>query len=364
MSLNLTLKKTLAGFSEEVSLTAGEELLVIFGPSGAGKSLLLKMIAGLVKPDEGSITVCGQKVFDSTAAVNVPIRKRRAGYLFQDYALFPHMTVAGNISYAVSGLSKESAAQRTAQLVSLMRLNGLEARYPRELSGGQKQRTALARTLAAGPEVLLLDEPFSALDYQVREKLRADLVNIHSVFPITTLVVTHDLEEAFTLGSRIAVLNNGRVEHFGSREDVFYRPRTRNVARFVGTRNIFDGRITEVDETSVTVKCPELGLIRAHKEANFRKNAGDAACFCIRPEEIPVIRPGRPVDRGVHDNIIEGDIISALPRGTTHTLYLKVSDAKGDLKVEVPNFVFKKLALTPGGRIKVSLKKESVWVIP
>lgn len=364
MSLSVAIKKTLEGFHEDVALSAGEELLVLFGPSGAGKSLLLKMIAGLANPDEGVITVCGQKVFDSFEGKNVPIRKRRAGYLFQDYALFPHLNTAENIAYGISGLSKDDAAKRVDYLVFLMRLNGLEGRYPHELSGGQKQRTALARTLAAGPEVLLLDEPFSALDYQVREKLRADLVNIHTVFPITTVVVTHDLEEAFTLGSRIAVLNNGRIEQLGQREEVFYRPLTRSVARFVGTRNIFDGKVKEITAGVVIVDSPELGLIRARDHELFKKNVGENVVFCIRPEEIPVIRPGRPVDSGVHDNIIEGDVVSAVPRGTSHTLYLKVHNGKGDLKVDVPNFVFKKLGITQGGRIKVSLKKESIWIIP
>jgi ABC-type Fe3+/spermidine/putrescine transport system ATPase subunit len=245
-----------------------------------------------------------------------------------------------------------------------MRLAGLEGRYPGELSGGQKQRTALARTLATGPRVLLLDEPFSALDYQVREKLRADLLNIHRIFPITTIVVTHDLEEAFMLASRIAVINEGRIEQFGSREEVFYRPATRNVARFVGTRNIFRGRVKEVRAGHVVIESPDLGEIKAHSTCGPALKAGLEVSFCIRPEEIPVIRKDRVLDPRVSDNLLECEISSTIAKGTTHILFLKVSTGSALLKVELPNFVLRKLGLAIGERIRVSLKKESVWIIP
>jgi molybdate transport system ATP-binding protein len=265
MSLNLNLKKSFKGFNLDVALELGTELVVLFGPSGAGKSLTLKMISGLVVPDQGAVTIGGEKVFDSGSGINTPIRKRRTGYLFQDYAVFPHMTVYENIAYGMNGL-KGAVRSRVAELLGVMRLEGLEGRYPHELSGGQRQRVALARTLATSPKILLLDEPFSALDYQVREKLRADLLNIHRLFPITTIVVTHDLEEAFMLSDKVAVINEGRIEQFGSREDVFYRPGTRNVARFVGTRNIFTGRVVSSLESEVVLTSPGLGEIKALRD--------------------------------------------------------------------------------------------------
>ncbi len=163
MSLNLTVKKSFEGFSAQASLSVGDELFVLFGPSGAGKSLMLKMISGLAAPDEGEVHIAGETVFDSKGRVNVPIRQRRAGYLFQDYALFPHMTVARNISYGIEHLRGDEVEKRVSELVTLMRLTGLEGRYPHELSGGQRQRTALARTLAPDPRILLLDEPFPPL---------------------------------------------------------------------------------------------------------------------------------------------------------------------------------------------------------
>lgn len=363
MALSFKLRKSFADFSLDVELRLGEELLVLFGPSGAGKSLILKLISGILTPEEGYVEAGGALVFDSAKGLDLPIRKRKTGYLFQDYALFPHMSVYENIAYGISGLDEAERKRKAGGLISLMRLVGLEERYPHELSGGQKQRTALARTLATGPSVLLLDEPFSALDYQVREKLRADLVNIHNIFPITTIVVTHDLEEAFMLGSRIAVINEGRIEQAGSREDVFYRPLTRSVARFMGVRNIFDGRVKSARDGYATIETPDLGDIRADSFPEGLKE-GDPVTFCVRPEEIPVIRPDRKIEGRLEHNLIEGEIISTTGRGTTHILFLKVGQGDTLLKVELPNFVLRKLALAIGKRIRVSLKKESIWIIP
>jgi molybdate transport system ATP-binding protein len=282
------------------------------------------------------------------------------------------MTVHANIAYGMSDLDTVERTARVGELVELMRLAGLEHRYPRELSGGQKQRTALARTLATGPRVLLLDEPFSALDHQVREKLRGDLLKIHEAYPITTVLVTHDLEEAFMLGTRIAVVNNGRIEQVGTREEVFYRPLTRNVARFMGVKNIFSGVVAEVTERSVSISSPELGVISANLQPGSGLAPGHPVSFCIRPEEIPVIRPERGLDDRVKENLLEGVIERSTGKGSTQVLFLNVGPAApavagrggAQLKVEVPNFVARKLALAEGGQIRVSLKKESLWVIP
>ncbi|MBI4972220.1 MAG: ATP-binding cassette domain-containing protein, partial [Candidatus Omnitrophica bacterium] len=204
MSLSFHLKKHFpsrsGGFSIDIRLSAEENMTVLFGPSGAGKSLLLNLLSGIVRPDEGFVKIEEREVFNSETGINIPIRDRKIGYLFQDYALFPHMTVFENIAYGINSLPKNKIMAKVEELLDLMRLGGLEHRFPKELSGGQKQRAALARTLAAEPRILLLDEPFSALDYQVREKLRADLLLIHQKYPITTLFVTHDLEEAFVMG--------------------------------------------------------------------------------------------------------------------------------------------------------------------
>jgi len=371
MALKVKLEKSFEGFSLDVDFEIGEDLLVLFGPSGAGKSQILKMISGIVRPDSGAVSIDGQTLFDSDKGVDLPVRRRRVGHLFQDYALFPHMTVYDNIAYGISHLDKATVKKRVGELISVMRLSGFEGRYPHELSGGQKQRCALARTLAVGPRLLLLDEPFSALDYQVREKLRADLLNIHRLYPITTVLVTHDLEEAYMLGKRIAVINNGRIEQAGGRDEVFYRPETRNVARFMGVRNIFSGRVSGVSEGVVTVVCPGLGEIKAVAVGAPAHEPGSDVTLCIRPEEIIVIRPDKMLEGKVQDNIIETEIESTTATGSTRILFLKVLEAPSGkdasapvLKIELPNFVVRKLALATGKRIRVSLKKENVWIIP
>ena len=359
--LEISLKKQLEDFEVSVDLRLDEELLVLFGPSGAGKTMILKMISGIVQPDEGRVAAGPEVLFDSSGGVNLPVRNRKVGYLFQDYALFPHMTVEENIAYGIDG-PKAAAGKKVNELLALMRLTGFEKRYPHELSGGQKQRTALARTLAAEPRVLLLDEPFSALDYQVREKLRADLLNIHRVYPITTVLVTHDLEEAFMLGNKIAVINNGSIEQSGTREDVFYRPKTRNVARFMGVRNIFAGAVSGLEDSSILIDTSDIGVIRAPRPPGVQFSPGQEVSFCIRPEEILVIRPDRVLGR-VQDNILECDITGAIGKGSTHILYLETGGGRTPLKVELPNFVVRKLELAVGRQVKVSLKRENIWVI-
>ncbi len=363
MSLSFALKKSFAsGFSIDASLSLDAELLVLFGPSGAGKSLLLKLISGIMRPDEGRVSIDSETLFESGSAplpMDAPIRSRRIGFLFQDYSLFPHKTVYENVAYGIEHLERGAIKARVTELIALMRLEGLEKSYPHHLSGGQKQRTALARTLAVKPRILLLDEPFSALDYQVREKLRADLLKIHQLFPITTILVTHDLEEAFMLGERIAVINNGALEQVGARDEVFYRPRTRSVARFIGTRNIFSGKVEEAGERLI-IYSPGLGRVSAPAHSATTFSIGQEKSFCIRPEEILIIRPDRalPTD----ENVFEGVITNSVGKGSTHTLYVESGAAL--LKVEVPNFVQRKLGLARGAAVRVLLKKESIWVIP
>lgn len=374
MSLSFHLKKEFYSFSIDIGFSVEENMAVLFGPSGAGKSLLLNLLSGIVKPNDGFVRIGEREVFNSETGINVPIKDRRIGYLFQDYALFPHMTVFDNIAYGISHEPKNSSRYvfkrdkikaKVEELLDLMRLGGLERRFPKELSGGQKQRAALARTLAAEPRILLLDEPFSALDYQVREKLRADLLLIHQKYPITTIFVTHDLEEAFVMGDKIAIINNGRLEQFGTREEVFYKPKTKNVAKFVGARNIFSGMIVSLNERAATIENPDIGEIKAllHDEEP-QLAIGEKVTFGIRPEEVMIIRPDRPIDKKVQDNMLEGEVLTTLGKGASHTIFLKMKNSDATLKIEIPNFVYRKLKLSKGKAITVSLKKESIWIIP
>ena len=243
--LDVRTRRRLDGFELDVAFQADEGRVVLFGPSGAGKSLTLQAITGVMRPDSGRVEVNGRLLFDSASGVNLPPQVRRVGYVPQSYALFPHLTVEQNVAYGVQRLDATQRRALVQETVELVGLQGLERRRPRELSGGQQQRVALARALASRPELLVLDEPFSNIDTGLRGTLRRELLDLQARSGITTLVVTHDLDDAFFLGSRIVVIDRGRVLQAGSREDIFYRPATRRVAEFVGTRNILRATVLE-----------------------------------------------------------------------------------------------------------------------
>ena len=214
------------------------ETVAVLGPSGCGKTTLLRTIAGFERPERGSVTVDGREV--AGAGVFVPPERRRIGMVFQDYALFPHLTVAENVGF---GLPRRQRAHRAAELLSLVGLDGLEGRYPHELSGGQQQRVALARALAPTPEIVLLDEPWSNVDSQLREELRAEVTGILQPLGVTTVLVTHDREEAFALADRIALMHSGRIVQHGAPEAVYRRPSSRGAAEFVGPANVLEGAV-------------------------------------------------------------------------------------------------------------------------
>ena len=361
MALSLRLKKGFSGFSIDVALDLGNEMAVLFGPSGAGKSTILNMIAGIVRPDSGFVRIDGREVFNSRKGIDLPMRERRIGYLFQDLALFPHMTVFENIAYGLKGRPKGEIEERVKEMLVVMRLVGLEDRYPHEISGGQKQRVALARILVTEPSILLLDEPFTALDYPVREKLRTDLLQIHRRYPVTMLIVTHDQEEAFVLAERMAVINEGRVEQFGTKEEVFYTPRSRQVAKLLGIMNIFDGIVQDVEDRDVVVRHQDLGLVRiARRRGGRRLRKGDRVSFAIRPEEIMILREDRP---GRADNPVEGTIVDVVEKGLQNTLYFKTKGGTSLLKIDIPLFAFRKLAIERSKEVTISLKKECIWIL-
>jgi len=220
MRIEVDIRKTLRSdgreFTLDVKFACEDDLGVVFGPSGAGKSLMLRAIAGLEEPDFGRIAVAGNVVFDSVTGIDVPARKRAVGYLFQDYALFPHLTVEENIGFGVKRWWQRrlpaDAVRRVRDLLELFELRGLNRAYPWQLSGGQRQRVALARALIRRPDVLLLDEPFAALDPLLRERMRRELVNTHALFKVPMLVITHDPEDVAVLAQNLVVLEQGRIE--------------------------------------------------------------------------------------------------------------------------------------------------------
>lgn len=235
-------RKTYDGVTavDEVSLSAEPgSLLVLLGPSGCGKTTTLRLIAGLETPDDGTIALGGVTV--SAKGTFVPPEHRRVGMVFQDYALFPHLSAGGNIEFAIPHLPVKARRARAADLLALVGLAGRDGRYPHQLSGGEQQRVALARALAAQPEVVLLDEPFSNLDAALRKDMREEVRRILREARATAVFVTHDQEEALSLGDQVAIMRGGRLEQIGRPQDVYLRPATRDVATFLGEANFVRG---------------------------------------------------------------------------------------------------------------------------
>jgi ABC-type Fe3+/spermidine/putrescine transport system ATPase subunit len=274
---------------ETMSLEVKEgELLCLLGPSGCGKTTTLRMLAGFIDPTSGGITI------DGTDVTSQPAFKRDIGMVFQNYALFPHLTVASNVEYGLSniGLPKEERLERVREMLTRVELSHLADRFPKALSGGQQQRVALARALALRPKVLLLDEPFSNLDAQLRVRLREDLHSLIRGLNMTTLFVTHDQDEALMLADRIVVMNKGRVEQVGTPEEIYDAPATRFVAEFIGWCSVLDGEFSEAGFSSSGGIC--LPVHRRH----------GLGTVVIRPEHVYLAshRPELPRFSGVVGN--------------------------------------------------------------
>src|SRR5438132_4307106 len=255
------------------------ELVALLGPSGCGKTTTLRLVAGFLTPEAGEIWV-GERCLSSATAV-VPPERRRMAMIFQSYALWPNLTVAQNVGYGLRfkrGMTRTDRDRRVSEMLRVVQLDGFQARYPSQLSGGQQQRVAVARALVVEPEILLLDEPLSNLDANLREEMRFEIRRLHETFGITTLYVTHDQAEAMVISDRVAVLNQGRVEQVGTAEDLFRRPRTRFVAEFIGRTHLLDAVTAD---PGVAVR----GALRLRLESR-EPASGSPIVVSIRPHEI------------------------------------------------------------------------------
>ncbi|PYN24316.1 MAG: ABC transporter ATP-binding protein [Candidatus Rokuibacteriota bacterium] len=261
------------------------ELLALLGPSGCGKTTTLRLVAGFLAPEAGEIWV-GDRCLSSPASV-VPPERRRMAMIFQSYALWPHMTVAQNVAYGLRfkpGLSRGDREARVREMLRVVQLAGYEGRYPGELSGGQQQRVAVARALVVEPEILLLDEPLSNLDANLREEMRFEIRRLHETFGNTTLYVTHDQGEAMVISDRIAVLKAGKVAQAGTADDLYHRPRTRFVAEFIGRTNVLDGVAVARDTVA-------HGHVRL-RVATADLEPGARVALSIRPHQLRLGEPG------------------------------------------------------------------------
>jgi iron(III) transport system ATP-binding protein len=303
------------------------ELVALLGPSGCGKTTTLRLVAGFLTPEAGEIWV-GDRCLSSPAAV-VPPERRRMAMIFQSYALWPHMTVAQNVAYGLRfkrGLARVDRDRRVAEMLEVVQLGGYEARYPGELSGGQQQRVAVARALVVEPEILLLDEPLSNLDANLREEMRFEIRRLHEAFGITTLYVTHDQAEAMVISDRIAVLERGRVVQVGAADEVFLQPKTRFVAQFIGRTNLVEGVAVEPDRVAhgpLRLRVSPAGLV-----------PGAPVAVSIRPHDIVV---GGPEERAAPDaNALRGTVQRASFLGDGVDYHVQVADSDVVLRVSAP----------------------------
>ncbi len=305
------------------------ELVALLGPSGCGKTTTLRLVAGFLKPETGEIWV-GERCLSSPASV-VPPERRRMAMIFQSYALWPHMTVNQNVAYGLrfTGTPKADRDRRVNDILKAVQLEGYGARYPGELSGGQQQRVAVARALVVEPEILLLDEPLSNLDANLREEMRFEIRRLHEQFAITTLYVTHDQAEAMVISDRVAVLQEGRVAQIGTAEELFQRPRTRFVAEFIGRTNLIDG---VAEGTGVVAR----GRLRL-RVAAVDLMPGAPVAVSIRPHQIELASrdlPGAPA--APEANVLAGTVVRASYLGDGVDYQVQIDDSDVVLRVAGP----------------------------
>jgi sulfate transport system ATP-binding protein len=318
-------------------------LLALLGPSGSGKTTLLRIIAGLEVADEGTVFHHEENITRYSA------RERKVGFVFQHYALFRHMTIADNIGYGlrVRGVKKPEREVRVNELLKLIRLEGLGPRYPAQLSGGQRQRVALARALAAKPSVLLLDEPFGALDAKVRQELRQWLRKLHEELQVTSVFVTHDQEEAFEVADHVVVMNHGKIEQIGTPTEVFEQPANAFVMDFLGNVNVFHGRIEHG-------KAMVPGLTLAYPEYPHAE-AREAAVY-VRPHELWIDRHKNGIGS------LEAKVLHINPNGSRTKVELRSTGTDALMTAELTNERFAELALKAGDTVHVSPRRVRVFM--
>lgn len=321
----------------------GGSLLALLGPSGSGKTTLLRVIAGLESADEGGILYEDEEVTHRSA------RDRNVGFVFQHYALFRHMSVFENVAFAlrVRGWKQAKVRERVGELLRLVRLDGYEKRRPSQLSGGQRQRVALARALAAAPRVLLLDEPFGALDAKVRQELRQWLRVLHDEIHCTTVLVTHDQEEAFEVADRVVVMNRGRIEQVGSPREVFERPATAFVMDFLGHVNVFQGRVrnNRAFVGEAVVPCPDY----PHDEERL-------ATVYVRPHELDIDHTAESPAS------LAATVLHVHPLGAVVRVQLQAQQGNHALSVELSPDRCTDLDLKSGDRVFVAPRRARVFV--
>jgi putrescine transport system ATP-binding protein len=324
------------------------EIFCLLGGSGSGKTTLLRMLAGFEMPTAGTIEI------DGADMSKIPPYERPVNMMFQSYALFPHMNVEKNVAFGLEqeGVSRTEVSRKVGEILEIVKMSGFGSRKPHQLSGGQRQRVALARALVKRPKLLLLDEPLAALDKKLREYTQFELINIQQRLGVTFIVVTHDQEEAMTLGTRLGVMNHGRIVQVGTPSDIYESPANRFVADFIGSVNLFEGQVSQESPEGVRVSCTDLGAtVRADRAVSCTKGA--TVWTAIRPEKIAISRRQPAAAAASGENVVRGTVREIAYMGDL-SIYLVQIDSGKVMRVTLPN-------TTRGGERPIA-RAEKVWL--
>ena len=334
------------------------EVLALVGPSGSGKSTLLRSIAGLYTPQSGVISCGGEVWFDSTRGINKPTAARRVGMVFQNFALFPHLSALENIAEAMLDYPRKQRIERARSWLDRVHLNGLEKRLPRQLSGGQQQRVAVARALAREPKVLLLDEPFSAVDRGTRESLYNELAELREELNMPVILVTHDLDEATLLADRMSILNVGKTLQTDTPDQLLTAPLNAEVAKLMGMRNVFSGRVIAHESTHTIVAWGDYEM-RVRLREDFLVGTD---IFWAMPTSGVLLMPSRTRESATLDNEIAVQIVKMLALGEQFRVTLKSGEER--ITMNVPRHIAQRYDLAEKQQISVRLRGETVHLMP
>lgn len=359
--LDVSVNLTLPTIAIDVDLQIGDEILVLFGPSGAGKTLTIKMIAGLARPDHGRVTIGEQVVFDAATAIDRPPQQRNVGYVPQRSGVFPHLSALDNVSLPLrrgrQRLSRNDADDRSLALLDRFGLRHRAGAFPAQMSGGELQRVALARVMALQPDVLLVDEPFAALDGPVRAGLRQEFREFQRELGVPTIFITHDIEEAAIVGDRIAIMVAGQIRQSGKTREILDAPVDRVVATLVQSENLFDGTVAVRDGMTVIVS--PVGPIHV---PHCRLEPGRSVTAVVRPEGIRIMREDRGIERFADATMLDATIQDIADHGSLTSVTSSVGG--GRITVTLSPTAASNLKLERGKQIRLAIPPEWVHVIP
>lgn len=362
-TLAVALERHLPDFTLNIEFSTSSGRTVLFGPSGAGKSLTLRALAGLFALDRAHITRGSETWHDNSRGIFVSPQERRVGYLPQQYALFPHLTVAQNIAFGQRSRGQQ-AKKRQLELLHLMQLEGLEHTKPARLSGGQQQRVALARALAADPKLLLLDEPWSALDGPVRATLREEILRFHEQFQVPILLVTHDILDVQAIAEQVVIIARGRVLQTGTPEQVFRAPATRQVSELVGLHTCWQGTVLALEPAPggqvAALKFPDC-VLHAPVPPTLQFTIGQTVEVVLRPDEISLCADpaSLPPASTAH---VSATVIQEQPRGPFYNITASLA-SQARLEIPIPRWQRRDLTLSPGASITLSIPSAAVHIL-